>query len=107
MASYGRKNAYFGSNSGGFVNSTWIELTGFDNTVPDLGVGDYLDKLGFVPDIVSFHLSSIDVVNTHMGMAKEYKLPVYACSYAGHTHNDDRERQDWTNQELRRLVFDL
>jgi hypothetical protein len=107
MASYGRDNAYFGTRPKGFINSTWIELIGFDNVAPDLGVEDYLDKLGFIPDIVSFHLSSIDVVNTHLGMEQEYKLPVYACSYAGHTHNDDRERQDWTNWDLKKLVVEL
>jgi hypothetical protein len=107
MAIYGRKDAYFGTNPPGFINSTWIELIGFDNTAPDMGVGDYLDKLGFIPDIVSFHLSSIDMVNTHMGMEKEYKLPAYGCSYEGHIENDDRERQDWTNWELRKLVDEL
>jgi hypothetical protein len=104
---YGREGAYFGDKKEGFVNSLWIELIGFDNTSPDYGVDDFIKTLGFVPDRISFHLTSIDFVNTHQGMDKEYQLPHYACSYFGHTHNDDRARQDWTNYQLKGLVEEL
>ncbi|MDR2376993.1 MAG: hypothetical protein LBD96_11220 [Treponema sp.] len=104
MAIYGREGAYFRAKPDGFINSTWIELIGFDNAAVDYGVGNYLDTLGFIPHIVSFHLSSIDMVNTHLGMEKEYPLPVYGCSYGGHEVNDDRERQNWTNYQIKGLV---
>lgn len=104
MAAYGRHGHYFGSKKPGFENTCWIELIGFDNTAEDYGVQDFLDKCGFVPDRISFHLTSIDLVNTHRGMDKEYLLPTYACSYSSHAANDDRMRQDWTNYQLKGLV---
>ena len=70
MAVYGRHGHYFGSKKPGFENTCWIELIGFDNTAEDYGVQDFLDKCGFVPDRISFHLTSIDLVNTHRGMDK-------------------------------------
>lgn len=104
MGCYGRENAYFESGDKRFRNCVWIELIGFDNTAEDYGVGRFLDAAGFVPHAVSFHLSSIDFVNTHPGMEQELPLPLYSCSYGAHTHNDDRERQDWTNWQMKGLV---
>ena len=104
MSCYGREYAYFNSNDQRFLNCVWIELIGFDNTSKDYGVYSFIETAGFVPDIVSFHLSSVDFVNTHQGIEKECLLPIYACSYGGHTHNDDRERQDWTNWQMKGLV---
>ena len=107
MAVYGRMGQYFGAKKSGFSNNCWIELIGFDNTASDYGVKDFLDKCGFTPDRVSFHLTSINFVNTHRGMGEEYLLPVYACSYSGHEANDGRHRQDWTNYQLKALVEEL
>ncbi|MBQ4050036.1 MAG: hypothetical protein IJD13_00260 [Oscillospiraceae bacterium] len=104
---YGKRNAYFGSAKAGFQNSVWVELIGFDCTLPDMGVSDYVENLGFLPDKISLHLTSIDFVNSHRGMEKEALLPVYACSYGGHPRNDDRERQNWTNFGLKKLVEEL
>ncbi|MBR3873525.1 MAG: hypothetical protein IKJ26_05060 [Clostridia bacterium] len=104
MSCYGREYAYFDSKDNRFLNCVWIELIGFDNTNEDYGVDRFIETAGYMPDIVSFHLSSVDFVNTHQGMEKECVLPIYACSYGGHTHNDDRERQDWTNWQMKGLV---
>ena len=104
MGVYGRFGNYFGKKQPGFTNSCWIELIGFDNESPDYGVDDFLDKCGFAVDRVSFHLTSINFINTHRGMEKEFFLPRYACSYSGHEANDDRRRQNWTNYQLKGLV---
>ena len=104
---YGYRDIYFNRPHEGFRNSIWIELIGFDNTLPDYGVGDFLAKTGFIPDMVSFHLTSICFVLRHKGMAEEYRLPAYACSYSGHTGNDDRHRQDWTNFQMAALIREL
>lgn len=101
---YGKKNAYFGTKKDGFCNSVWIELIGFDKNKDGFGVCEYIEHIGFKPDRISLHLTSVDFVNTHKGMEKEYRLPAYACSYAGHPCNDDRMRQDWTNYDLAALV---
>ncbi|MBE7015258.1 MAG: hypothetical protein E7417_00325 [Ruminococcaceae bacterium] len=104
---YGKRGAFFGTKKQGFYSSIWIELIGFDKDKEDLGVADYLKKIGFVPQRISLHLTSVDFVNTHRGMEEEYLLPAYACSYAGHPCNDDRMRQDWTNYELKKLTAEL
>lgn len=104
MGIYGRPNHYFGKKRPGFSNTCWIELIGFDNESPDYGVADFLDKCGFAVDRVSFHLTSLDFVNTHRGMDRSYVLPAYACSYSGHQANDDRRRQNWTNFQMKGLV---
>lgn len=104
---YGYHDVYFNREHKGFRNSIWIELVGFDNTLPDYGVGDFLQKTGFVPNMVSFHLTSICFVLTHRGMDEEYRLPAYACSYSGHDGNDDRERQNWTNFQMAGLISEL
>jgi len=101
---YGYRDIYFNRKHKGFRNSVWIELIGFDNTEPDFAVGDFLDKTGFIPDMVSLHLTSASFVLTHKGMAEEYRLPKYACSYCGHDGNDDRKRQNWTNYQMRGLI---
>ncbi len=101
---YGKKNAYFGSAKQGFQNSVWVELIGFDCELPDYGVGQYLEELGFRPQVISLHMTSIDFVNTYRGMEAEYTLPRYACSYGGHERNDLRQRQAWTNTGLRGLT---
>jgi hypothetical protein len=104
---YGRENNYFNRKIPGFQNSVWIELIGFDNEASDFGVQSLIDTMGFVPDMVSFHLTSISFVNTHPGMREEFVLPIYACAYSGHEYNDDRRRQDWTNWQMRELVKSL
>ncbi|MBR4961075.1 MAG: hypothetical protein IKY52_09280 [Clostridia bacterium] len=104
---YGYHDIYFNRQHREFRNSIWIELIGFDNTSPDYGVGDFLKKTGFTPDMVSFHLTSICFVLRHAGMTEEYRLPAYACSYSGHAGNDDRHRQDWTNHQMAALIREL
>ena len=42
---YGYHDVYYGKKHEGFRNSIWIELIGFDNTLPDYGVGDFLEKM--------------------------------------------------------------
>lgn len=104
---YGNRGNYFGSKKEGFHNSIWIELIGFDRDKKDFGVSEYLDTIGFIPDSISFHLTSIDFVNNHKGMAEEYTLPDFACSYGGHERNDRHARQPWTNYDLRNLTKEL
>lgn len=104
---YGKKGTYFCADNKQFHNSIWIELIGFEKNSPDYGVQAYLDTIGFLPDSISLLLTSVDFVNTHRGMEETYVLPPYACSYGGHAENDERKRQDWTNQDLRGLIQSL
>ncbi len=104
---YGLKNNYFNSENKDFHNSIWIELIGFDKNDVKNSVASYLKNVGFTPDSVSLHLTSVNFVNGYKGMESEYELPPYACSYAGHAENDERPRQNWTNYDLRNLVTEL
>jgi len=85
-------------------NYIWVELIGFDNEKEDFGVADYLQSTGFVPEGISFLLTSVDFVNLHTGMTEEYALADDFCSYAGHPYNCQRARQKWTNYQLRGLI---
>lgn len=104
MLLYGKKGNYFAQKNEGFNNSIWVELIGFEKTDSDKGVKRYLKNLGFKPDHISLHVTSVNLVNTHKGMDEEYVLPPYACSYGGHDANDERCRQDWTNYDMRALI---
>ena len=59
----------------------WIELIGFDNTLSDYGVKEFLSRTNFIPKAISFLLVSPDFVNTHYGMLEEWVFPPEYCSY--------------------------
>lgn len=81
----------------------WIELIGFDNTKLDCGAQEYLDRLGFIPDAVSYLITSPDIIHHHKGLETEVAFPADYCSYCGHPRSAERERQVWTNHQLRTL----
>jgi hypothetical protein len=85
----------------------WIELIGFDHQAPDFGVADYLENAGFVPEAVSLLLFTPDFLHGHGGMEREWELPMEACSYAARPYGKERNRQPWTNWQLRGLVEQL
>lgn len=82
----------------------WTELLAFDNTQADLGVGEYLGKVGRCPDGICVMIGHPDFVFRHDGMGREYKLLRAFCSRHGHDRNTFRFRQEWTNYQLRDLV---
>lgn len=85
----------------------WTELLAFDNTQADLGVGEYLQKVGICPDGIALMIGHPDFVYMYNGMAEEYPLLKACCSRHGHERNTLRHRQDWTNFQLRELVARL
>lgn len=85
----------------------WIELTGFDNEAPDLGVESFYQRAGFRPEGFSLLLYWVGFVHSHMGMAEEKTLCMAEASYGGHEYAPERRRQDWTNWQLRDLVAAL
>lgn len=82
----------------------WIELIGFDNEKDDVGVGDYLDTIGFIPEAVSILISSPDIIHLHSGLDEDKAFPDDYCSYFGHRRNADREIQVWTTHKLKQLI---
>ena len=85
----------------------WIELIGFDNTLPDYGVQDYLDRCKFVPDGASLLLTWAEFVLGYQGLDHEYALHPNEQSYGGHPASPERERQNWTNYQLKGLISEL
>ncbi len=104
---YGKEGNFWNNIPEGFDNYVWIELIGFDNEKEDCGVGDFLNKTGFTPAGVFLLVTSVDIINTHKDVESEYELDEYFCSYVGHPFNDERQRQRWTNLQLKRLVNSL
>ncbi len=85
----------------------WTELLAFDREKPDYGVEEYLERIGFPVDGITFLLSSMDFILLHDGMEKEHVLFPDVCSRQGHEENEERKRQEWTNYELRGLIAGL
>ena len=85
----------------------WMQLLGFDRNDPDRGAKRYIDHIGFTPDSVCALLFHSDFVNLHYGMDKEYELFADNCAYHGIPRNKERERQPWTNYDLRTLIAEL
>ncbi|MBR6523436.1 MAG: hypothetical protein IKT39_02345 [Clostridia bacterium] len=85
----------------------WIPPIGFEKTDADKGAKGMLERVPFTPDVISTFIYSMDVILQHEGMDKEVVLPPDMCSYSGSKRNGFRERQEWTNYDLRQLVKNL
>lgn len=85
----------------------WMNLLGFDRDDADRGCERFLNQTGFVPDGVCALMCNSDFFHQHRGMDEEYTLPPDNCAYWGIPRNAERERQPWTNYDLRALVKNL
>lgn len=92
--------------SGGKVH-IWMNLIGFDRDDADRGTERFLEQTGFVPDGVCALLFHPDFIHNHKGMDSEYMLYPDNCSYNAVPRNAERERQNWTNYDLRALCKNL
>ncbi len=84
-----------------------MNLIGFNRDDADRGVARFLKQTGFKPDAVYALLCSPDFFHQHRGMKEEYVLPPDNCAYWGIPRNAERERQPWTNHNLRELTEKL
>ena len=89
------------------VKGIWIELIGFDNTLPDYGVREYLSRMPVKPEFVSLLLFDAELVHTHAGLEHDFPLGDLQCSYFGRPFNEERQRQEWNAFQLRGLVAEL
>lgn len=87
--------------------NVWMQLLGFERNDADKGVERFLENAGFIPDSVCGLLFNADFVHLHKGMDNEYGLFPDNCSYRGVLRNRERQRQPWTNYDLRTLVKNL
>ena len=86
---------------------TWTQLLGFDKNDADKGVKRFLEQTGFVPDGVYALVHHADFVHQYRGMEEEYVLPPDNCAYFGIPFNAERQRQEWTNHDVRTLATEL
>ena len=85
----------------------WMPMIGFDREQPDKGASMLIERTKFTPDGIAAFLFHPDFVHQHKGMETEYTLPPDMCSYYGSARNEERERQDWTNYDVRTLNAEL
>ena len=85
----------------------WSSLLGFERNDSDRGVGRFIEQTGFVPDSVCALLHHSDFFHLHHGMDEEYELSPANCSYYGIPRTAERERQPWTNYDIRALAENL
>lgn len=88
-------------------NWHWIELIGFDNTLPDYGVDAFLSRLAQQPVGISLLFSNLDFVNAFCADEQEFFLRPCDCSYDGHPFGEEHPRQAWTNVQLKGLIKTL
>lgn len=85
----------------------WMQLLGLDREQSDYGVGNWLSTLGTKPDGVCLFMPHPDIIHQHSGMENEYTLHPDDCAYCAIPANIVRERQPWTNYDLRGAVGEL
>ena len=85
----------------------WLQLPGFDRDKPDCGAAEYLERIGFIPAGLNALLFHSDIIHLHRGMGSEYELSPANCSYYASPRNTERDRQPWTNYNLRTLARQL
>lgn len=85
----------------------WTPLIGFEKTDADKGAKGMLGKMPFTPDVISAFCYHMDIILQHEGMDKEVILPPDMCSYYASERNGFRERQAWSNYDLRDLIKNL
>ena len=85
----------------------WMQLPGFDRDKPDCGASEFLERTGFIPGSINALLFHSDIVHLHRGMTSEYELSPDNCSYYASPRSTERERQPWTNYNLRTLAREL
>lgn len=85
----------------------WMPMIGFDREKEDKGVGAFLERTQFTPDGTSVFLFHMDFVMQHESLEKEIRLHPDNCSYYASPYNEERNRQEWTNWDVKRLVDEL
>lgn len=90
-----------------FEYHLWTELIAFENTDEDRGAARYLAAIPQKPDSIFLFVCAADFPFSHRGMEEEYELPPTVCSRNAHPRNEQRERQKWTNRQLRELIANL
>ncbi len=83
----------------------WVELIGFNNREPDMGVKSYIDGLGFTPTGVSIFMWGPDFVHLHCGLEEDAEFPPGIGSYLDVWFDTPKyQGPPWHKFQLKRLV---
>ena len=88
----------------------WTYIIGFDHTLPDCGIGRYLERIGRKPDGFCALVLHTDFVHLHWGMDFEYELSPDMCGFRGDARKLaylESKQLSCTNFNIRRLVREL
>ena len=87
-----------------FSKLLWLELIGLDNTKEDLGTTEFLARMSVKPEIISLLLWNTELIHSHTDMENDAPIGPKHCAYYARPRNEERERQDWTKFQLRKLI---
>jgi hypothetical protein len=86
----------------------WLELIGFDNRQEDMGVGEYIDNLGFIPDGISIFMSGADFVHFHNGLKEDEEFPADIGAYLTAGSFEKKQADPaWTKYQLKAVINGL
>lgn len=86
----------------GYCSCMSIDMRCFDNSKPDMGVGDYFEKLGFIPDRLYNHETYMDQIHTHDGKIDDTFLSPQWVSQRAMPG-----AQTWTKRQLKMLIDEV
>lgn len=85
-------------------NNYWIDLIGFDVNDKEYTVNRFIEINRGRVDGIYLLIGNPDFALAFKGMDTEYDLKPAECAYGAHKYSDERERQVWTNYDLKELV---
>ena len=85
-------------------NNYWIDLIGFDVNDKEKTVDHFIAVNRGRVDGIYLLIGNPDFALAFKGMDIEYSLKPAECSYGAHKYSDERERQVWSNYDLKELV---
>lgn len=57
-----------------------VDLRPFDNRKKDFGVGDYIETLGFIPQVITLLENSVEQIHSHDGVIDNERIPYLWCA---------------------------
>lgn len=88
----------------------WSYMRCFDHDKSDYGIGEYLEKVGRVPDGFCALVVHPDFVHLHAGMEEEHLIPPQMYGFRGDPRRLSPEKKaayTWTNYQIKGLVEEI
>ena len=87
-----------------FKKLLWLELIGLDNTKNDFGTEEFLARMPVKPEIISLLLWNTELIHSHTDLRCDAPIGPKHSSYYARPRNEERERQNWTKFQLKKLI---